>query len=166
MNKRRLVNKANTWARFITGEYGADSTSDFAAMEVADLQAAGMPKADAKVMFLCLHGRSTEKGGNVTESGVTTAQGSKSTDATASVSEIAATMSHGMASAAKLAMQAAMEKVATKSKVSSLPELVGVQPLVKKVQEFGREIAKLRRRVRSEVALHNVCVTRLIGGEE
>ena len=92
LNKRRLVDKANTWVRFITGEYGADSTSDFAVIEIADLQAAGMPKADAKVIFLCLNGRSAEKGGSVAESGVTTEQGSKSTDATASLSKIAATM--------------------------------------------------------------------------
>ena len=49
LQKRRLIEKANAWARFVTGDYGADTSSDFAAMGIAELQTAGMPLADAKL---------------------------------------------------------------------------------------------------------------------
>ena len=59
LGKKRLADKANAWSKWITGEYGADAHSDVASMDVADLLAAGMPKADAKVVFKHLNGRGT-----------------------------------------------------------------------------------------------------------
>ena len=76
LQKRRLIEKANAWARFITDDYGADTSSDFAAMGVAELQTAGMPLADAKVVYSCLDGRRVEDGDSVQHSGVTTASDS------------------------------------------------------------------------------------------
>ena len=118
LQKRRLVEKANAWARYITGDYGADSSSDFAAMEVADLQTAGMPLADAKVVYSYLNGRSAEDGESVGHSGLTTGT-EQSSDATASLSEIAATMSKGMATAAKSAMEQVATKVSCRLSLSS-----------------------------------------------
>ena len=89
LQKRRLIEKANAWARFVTGDFGADTSSDFAAMGIAELQTAGMPLADAKVVYSCLDGRRVEDGDSVQHSGVTTASDSRSSDATASLSEIA-----------------------------------------------------------------------------
>ena len=148
LQKRRLIEKANAWARFVTGDYGADTSSDFAAMGIAELQTAGMPLADAKVVYSCLDGRRVEDGDSVEHSGVTTASDSRSADATTSLSEIAASMSQGMATAAK----SAMVQVATSSKLTQLPVLAGTQPTVRQVQEFGQDIAKHRRRVSKELA--------------
>ena len=119
LQKRRLIEKANAWARFVTGDYGADTSSDFAAMGIAELQTAGMPLADAKVVYSCLDGRRVEDGDSVEHSGVTTASDSRSADATTSLSEIVASMSQGMATAAK----SAMVQVATSSKLAQLPVL-------------------------------------------
>ena len=55
LGKQRLVDKAHAWAKWLTGEYGADSYSDVAGIDVEDLQRAGMPKADAKVVFTVSH---------------------------------------------------------------------------------------------------------------
>ena len=97
--------------------------SDVAGMAVADLLAAGMPKADAKVVFKHLNGRAVEDGDSVIASGVTTPGGSNASE---TVSEIAVSMSQGMANAAR----SAMEKVAARSKVAPLKELSGIQPSV------------------------------------
>ena len=72
LGKQRLADKAFTWSEWITGEYGADAFADVAAMDVADLQNAGMPKADAKVVYRYLNGRAAEDGDSVAASGVTT----------------------------------------------------------------------------------------------
>ena len=72
LGKQRLADKAFTWSKWITGEYGADAFADVAAMDVADLQNAGMPKADAKVVYRYLNGRAAEDGDSVGASGVTT----------------------------------------------------------------------------------------------
>ena len=144
LGKKRLADKANAWSKWITGEYSADAHSDVAGMGVADLLAAGMPKADAKVVFKHLNGRIVEDGDSVAASGVTTPGGSNASD---TVSEIAASMSQGMANAAR----SAMEKVAARSKVAPLKELSGIQPTVKDVQGFGHHIVQQRRRVASKL---------------
>ena len=64
-----------------------------------------------------------EDDNSVAASGVTTPGGSHASD---TVSEIAASMSQGMANAAR----SAMEKVAARSKVAPLKELLGIQPSV------------------------------------
>ena len=45
LGKQRLVDKAFTWSKWTTGEYGADAFADVSALDVDDLQNAGMPKA-------------------------------------------------------------------------------------------------------------------------
>ena len=64
LGKKRMADKANAWAKWITGEYGADAFSDVAVMELGDLQNAGMPVADSKVVYKYLNGRAAEPQGS------------------------------------------------------------------------------------------------------